>query len=61
MKMLLKQLLRLIFGEYCPDHNQHFRSDFCPKCIKARVIRQLTHDESKEWIKSEGSWPIRRE
>ncbi len=61
MVLTMNQLLQLFFGRHCPSHDQFFRSDCCPRCVRERFVRQQTHDERKEWIKSEGSWPISAE
>lgn len=55
----MKKLLKIFFGEYCKKHDRFFHSDLCPYCVKQRVIDQEVHDARKEWIKAEGSWPLR--
>lgn len=55
----MRRLLSYLFGKYCEKHNQHYKSDFCPQCVRARETQQLIHDERKEWIKAEGTWPIK--
>jgi hypothetical protein len=58
---VISALLRVVFGRECPTHGISYRSDFCPQCLRARIVRDGVIDSRREWVKSEGSWPLQRD
>lgn len=40
---MLRRLFRL-FSRFCAKHRVSFRSDFCPQCVRAMVVRLETKE-----------------
>lgn len=49
---MIGKLLARVVGKFCETHEVAFRSDFCPHCVRARVVHEETHDSRPEWFKT---------
>lgn len=49
---MIGKLIERIVGRYCERHAIAYMSDFCPQCVRARVVRSEVHDDRPEWFKT---------
>ena len=49
---MISRLLSRIVGKFCHTHELAFASDFCPACVRARVVHDEVHDSRPEWFRT---------
>ena len=57
---MIRDLWHWMVGRWCEAHQVRYRSHFCGQCITAQQIREQTRDKRPEWLRADGSWPVRR-
>jgi hypothetical protein len=49
---MISRLLSRIVGKFCEAHERAYTSDFCPYCVRARVVHSEVHDSRPAWFRT---------
>jgi hypothetical protein len=56
---VIRRVLSKLVGSWCNAHERGFRSDFCPECLRLRIVRNEASDPRPEWTKAVVTGPIK--